>query len=451
MAAAYSRTYADSVDAESWQNNTNAWRERLSSLVNAKFADPETNTDFERTVLTDRPDLSKSKHVNEFPDRNMPDVEDAVEQSLTDRLGINTGSNEWVELSEGETFDSDPVNAHASGNNKNTMEESLDDEDASFESFRYPDSVSEDVNPSWVFTGIDSDESDQPGGREEVVTKRRPMDKDKKVFVYGQDDRLRVFLSQMRKFPFSNIARLSTGCTGTLVTPRHVLTAAHCVHNGLDFRSNLEMLKIEIPDTMGFRTYYAQKISVPTGWLRDVDSNSINGYQSGRHAAYDYAVVRLKLAVAGRNRFLPLAVPRADVLTLDIHFLAFPESDHGLWRSVCPASSHMARMDGNLILTRCDAAVGNSGAAVFTNEPHEGMRVVGVLSNTMHVAHHRSFDRYSIITALTWPKLADICRQLGSLAQQYNVCPPFRYMRREPPPLRLTAIPFFGKRQGGPV
>ena len=95
---------------------------------------------------------------------------------------------------------------------------------------------------------------------------------------------------------------------------------------------------------------------------------------------------------------------------------------------------------------RCDAAVGNSGAAVFIKDPHGGMRVVGILSNTMHVGHHRSFYRYSIITALTWPKLTDICQELGALGRKYNVCPPVRYMRRSPNPPRIKVIPFFGKR-----
>jgi hypothetical protein len=65
---------------------------------------------------------------------------------------------------------------------------------------------------------------------------------------------------------------------------------------------------------------------------------------------YDYAVVRLKLAVVGHTRFLPLAVPRPEVLQMPIHFLGFPEDESQLFRSVCVDS--MALDDGNLIMTR---------------------------------------------------------------------------------------------------
>ena len=78
--------------------------------------------------------------------------------------------------------------------------------------------------------------------------------------------------------------------------------------------------------------------------------------------------------------------------------------------------------------------------------------MVGVLSNTVHVGHHRRpLLRYSIITALTWPKLAHICSELEDLGQRYKVCPPLSfYTRRSPAPdpvrLDLRVVPFFGKR-----
>lgn len=107
--------------------------------------------------------------------------------------------------------------------------------------------------------------------------------------VFGPDNR---WVFQDSSYPFATVGRIDTprgSCTGTMVGPRHVLTASHCIQWNNDnttgwvrFRPALYNTSAPFGDAWAATTY----------WYRQVDTDG-DGLASDSETAFDFVVIVL--------------------------------------------------------------------------------------------------------------------------------------------------------------
>lgn len=246
----------------------------------------------------------------------------------------------------------------------------------------------------------------------------KPRHKRVRRQIYGADGRFNIQGDNfLLDYPFSTAVRISTGCTGVLVSQQHILTAAHCVHDGKDYVKGARKLKVGFlitPSSNDTNASFTSSHKPLVRWVRVKRTRVPKGWIQGpQEVSMDFDYALLELRWPHRRPFMRLSVaPSSDDLAgKRIHFSGFDSDRPGeLVYRFCPVEEESK----DLIYQHCDARPGASGSGVYGRVWDDALerwerKVIGIFSGHQWLEIDGENRDYNVAVRITPLKFAQIC------------------------------------------
>jgi glutamyl endopeptidase len=179
--------------------------------------------------------------------------------------------------------------------------------------------------------------------------------------IIGTDERVQV--TATGNYPYRAIGSIAIGCTGTLIGPRHVLTAGHCVYN---IDNNKWYKRIEFsPGHNGDQFPYGT-----VGWKKAL---AVSGWTDNHDERFDYAMIVLDRDIGEQTGWLGFAYeePMRPYL-ININGYPGDKPAGTMWHAEC----QIGEVKAEKIYYPCDTYGGMSGSSIYVYDKKKESRTV---------------------------------------------------------------------------